>query len=345
MQEHPLVVRCGALGDMVLLTAFIRVLAERYQCAVDILTSGPWSRPLLEGQPGVGSIFSLRSRKTPYVLSWEQQRTVRALRRRGAGPTWYCDGDAAARGLLVRACVPAGLMVDVQDHRLMPGEHATEQWRRLAQVDPHDAPHGRVADLRSIAPGCSLDVLPAQRLDFDRWRARRGLADLPLLAIQIGNKRTMRRGFKRLAANHKHWPMERWTQVLRFLRQRHPAHAIVLLGAAPESALNAQLAEFARIDGVHNLADDLPVPRLVALLAAADGLVSVDSGPAHVAAAVGCPQVVLFGRALPSLYRPWGVSGADVRVLVGEVAGRPDMLGIEASSVIEAWSTLVLRGG
>lgn len=100
----------------------------------------------------------------------------------------------------------------------------------------------------------------------------------------------------------------------------------------------------AAISGLHNVADDLPVPRLVSLLDRADGLVTVDSGPAHAAAAVGCPQVVLFGKASPSLYRPWGTAGADVQLLTGQVAGQPDMLGIDVRSVLAAWSRLKLRG-
>jgi heptosyltransferase-2/heptosyltransferase-3 len=99
----------------------------------------------------------------------------------------------------------------------------------------------------------------------------------------------------------------------------------------------------ANVAGVHNAADDLPIPRLVALLERAAGLITVDSGPAHAAAAVGCPLVVLFGKALPSLYRPWGTAGADVKVLCGRLAGEPDMLGIESSSVMDAWSNLKLR--
>jgi heptosyltransferase-2/heptosyltransferase-3 len=118
----------------------------------------------------------------------------------------------------------------------------------------------------------------------------------------------------------------------------------VLLGTGPEYQLNQELATLANTTGVHNAANDLPIQRLVALLDRADGLVTVDSGPAHAAAAVGCPQVVLFGRALPSLYRPWGTAGADVQVLCGQVDGEPAMLGIEARSVIAAWSNLKLRG-
>jgi heptosyltransferase-2/heptosyltransferase-3 len=99
----------------------------------------------------------------------------------------------------------------------------------------------------------------------------------------------------------------------------------------------------ARTEGLVNAAGELPIPRLIALLERAQGLVTVDSGPAHAAAAVGCPQVVLFGKASPSLYRPWGVAQADVRVLTGEVDGEPSMLGISVMQVTEAWASLRLR--
>ena len=343
---------------MVLLTALIRVLHARFHSPVDIVTSGSWSEPLLRGQPGVGEIMSLRSRKTPYWLSADQRRVVRRLRDRGVGPVWYCDASDAARPLLARAGIPEEFIVDVRDHSLLPGEHATEQWRRLAQVTPFAiaAPSGsgamaatapadelRDAELAAVTPGCHLDVSERQRSDLGAWLRARGLSAAPLILVQIGNKRTMRRGLRRLAVNNKYWPNERWAEILRHVRARHPDHAIVLLGTGPEYALNQEVAALADIARLHNAADDLPVPRLVALLERAAGLITVDSGPAHAAAAVGCPLVVLFGKALPSLYRPWGTAGADVKVLCGRVAGEPDMLGIEPRSVIEAWSSLQLR--
>ena len=361
--KRPLAVRCGAFGDMVLLTALIRVLHARFHSPVDIVTSGPWSEPLLRGQPGVGEIWSLRSRKTPYWLSPDQRRVVRRLRDRGVGPTWYCDAGDAARSLLERAGIPVEFIVDVRDHSLQSGEHAAEQWRRLAQVTPvaTAAPSGaaataagatcaraptaelRGAGLTAVAPGCHLEVSERQRTDLEVWLRARGLSATPLILIQAGNKRTMRRGLRRLAVNNKYWPNERWAEVLRHVRRQHPEHAIVLLGTGPEYALNQEVADLADIARIYNAADDLPIPRLVALLERAAGLITVDSGPAHAAAAVGCPLVVLFGKALPSLYRPWGTAGADVKVLCGRIAGEPDMLGIESRSVIEAWSGLQLR--
>ncbi len=361
--NRPLAVRCGAFGDMVLLTALIRVLHARFQSPVDIVTSGPWSEPLLRGQPGVGEVWSVRSRKTPYWLSADQRRLVHRLRARGAGPTWFCDAGDAARPLLARAGIPEEFIVDVRNHPLLPGEHATEQWRRFAQImpaaiaapgsaealvaEPADADSVAAeschTELAAVAPGCHLDVSDQQRADLDVWLRARGLASAPLILVQVGNKRTMRRGLRRMAVNNKYWPNERWAEVLRHVRLQNPDHAIVLLGTGPEYALNQEVAALANIARLDNAADDLPISRLVALLARAAGLITVDSGPAHAAAAVGCPLVVLFGKALPSLYRPWGASGADVKVLCGQVAGEPNMLGIESRSVIAAWSALKLR--
>lgn len=338
--DRPLVVRCGAFGDMVLLTALIRELHARWARPVDVVTSGPWSAPLLGGQPGVGEIYSVRSRKTPYWLAPDQHTLVRRLRTRGLGPTWFCDANDAARPLLKRAGIADDLIADVRDHPLKAGEHATEQWRRFAEVTPacwaNRPPPGRFTALS----GCSLQVGEAARADLEEWLRRRGVADTPLILIQAGNKRTMRRGLRRLAVNQKYWPNERWAEVIRLVRADRPRHAIVLLGTPPEYALNEEIAALANVAGLHNAADDLPIPRLIALLARASSAISVDSGPAHAAAAVGCPLVVLFGKALPSLYRPWGSAGAPVCVLTGRVEGEASMLGIETRAVIEAWRLL-----
>ena len=336
---------------MVLLTALIRPLHARFRSPVDIVTSGPWSEPLLSGQPGVGEILSVRSRKMPYWLAPDQRRVVEGLRSRPIGPTWLCDGNDAAQPMIARAGIPPEWIVDVKDHPRTPGEHAVEQWRRLARIMPPAlGASSEAAGDATAAPaeatealGCYLSVSARARADLDAWLRSRSLDAAALLLVQAGNKRTMRRGLRRLAANSKYWPPERWAQVIRFMRAQHPHHLIVLLGTGPEYRLNEELIGLARVDRIHNAADDLPIPRLLALLERAQGLVTVDSGPAHAAAAVGCPQVVLFGKALPSLYRPWGVLGADVKVVRGLIDGEPDMLGIAASDVMEAWAALKLR--
>ncbi|NNM61951.1 MAG: hypothetical protein HKM03_07250, partial [Steroidobacteraceae bacterium] len=245
--HRPLVVRCGAFGDMVLLTALLRELHARWRQPVDIVTSGTWSEPLLRGQPGVGEVYALRSRKTPYWLAADQRLLVRRLRARGLSATWLCDDSEEMRRLLARAGVRAEAIVDVRDHALAAGEHATAQWRRLAGVTPPLWAQRTPPGAFSGSEGCSLRVADEAFADLHSWLERRGLADAPLILVQAGNKRTMRRGLKRLAKNHKYWPNERWAEVIGRVSADRPHARIVLLGAGPEHALNAQIAALAGV--------------------------------------------------------------------------------------------------
>ncbi|MGH2669848.1 MAG: glycosyltransferase family 9 protein, partial [bacterium] len=66
------------------------------------------------------------------------------------------------------------------------------------------------------------------------------------------------------------------------------------------------------------IARDLPLRRLAALLEAARVFVGNDSGPSHLAAALGCPTLVLFGPTDPAV---WAPVGDRVTTLGGRGAG------------------------
>ena len=46
MSAPPLIVRCGAFGDMVMLTTLMRVVSARYGSPVDVVSSGGWKPPV-----------------------------------------------------------------------------------------------------------------------------------------------------------------------------------------------------------------------------------------------------------------------------------------------------------
>lgn len=331
--------RCGAFGDMVLLTAMIKQLHLRLGQPVDVISSGAWTLPLLAGQPGVGEIFVLGSRRAPYWVSAKQRALVNWLRRRGAGPTWFCDPGPVGRGLLRRGGIPDSYICEDSDHPYILTEHFVDRWIRLASLTP-PAFAGRLAPVADRAPRQAvLEIKQTSRAMLDEWLRRRGIADRPLTLIQAGNKRTMRRGFRRRATNTKYWPEARWAGVIRELRAEQPDHAIVLLGVRAEYEMNAEIAQLAAVDGIHNVADDLPIEILLPLLERADSLISVDTGPAHAAAALGCPTVALFGISKPSWYRPGGVTTPAI-ALTGEVNGARNILGIDVASVMQAWREL-----
>ncbi len=330
--------RCGAFGDMVLLTALLRQLEARLGAPADLIASGPWTVPLLEGQPGVGEIRVLRSRRSPYWASPDQQRLVQWLRARGPGPTWYCD-SGVGRDLLRRGGIPDDFVCEDQELPRVAGEHFVDRWIRFANMTPRAFATVLPAARVRIESNAVLNVNESARSALEPWLARRGLSDRELLLIQAGNKRTMRGWLRRRATNTKYWPEERWAEVIRALRAARPDAAILLLGVPREFALNEDIMRRANVPGLHNVADDLPVDTLLPLLERAASLVSVDTGPAHAAAALKCPTVALFGTSDPVLYRPGGVTTPAV-ALAGEIAGRPNILGIEAPAVIAAWHKL-----
>ena len=339
--RRPLVMRCGAFGDMVLLTPLLRELAARFGEPVDIVSSGGWTRPLLAGQPGVGDLYLVKSRRRPYLISPDQWRLVRALRQRGAGPTWFLDPGGVGKRLLTRAGIGREWIVDADDLPRRPGEHYLERFWRIAAVMPPALARPPPAPAGHAVTGTALEVSDASRIEVGNWLRGLGLAGRRLLLVQAGNKRTMRRGDRRRASNTKYWPEARWGEVIDAMAARCPQHAILLLGVPSEHALNEEIRRQARASSVFNVAADLPVPRLVALLERAEGMVSVDTGPAHAAAAVGLPLVVLFGAADPALYRPWGAMRAATVCVRTDPPG--PLEGLAAGDVAAAFATLPLR--
>jgi hypothetical protein len=352
--RRPLVVRFGAVGDTVILTVLIRALHARFGEPVDVVGSGRHTWEILDGQPGVGDVLYLNSRRIPYWLNKPKMAIVRALRSRGVGPAWWCQAhDTRGFDLLERAgwteewIASATHCPDLVD----PGRRGlsfAEMFLDFAKEDPPALAASQIQAPKlssSVLPIPQLCVSPAMRDDAERWLGSMGLEHVPFILVQVGNRRTTRprlRSHNR-PTNTKYWPEERWAEVLRGLRSRHPDHALLMLGVPSEAPLNDAILELAKIDRAYNVARDMPLRRLIGLAERAAGMVSVDTGPAHLVAAVGCSMVVLFGKVPPTLYCPRG-PGARVLPLVGRVDGAQCMLGIRPDDVLGAWAELD-RGG
>lgn len=340
---RPLVVRFGAMGDMVILLTLIRSLFLRFNVPVDVVTTGIWARSLLQSQRGVGDVYLMRTRRTPYWLSPGKQRLVAELRQRGAGPIWICDDDDRVRKLIKRAGFASSWVVDESSCPGLSNEHAVDRWVRFARSTPGElagkADCAAELDALPILRIPPLQVEPAWRQDLDRWLALRGLQGVPLILVQAGNKRTMRLLPRRRRTNTKYWLEQRWAEVIDRICAAEPTAHMLLLGVREETGLNNAILKHVRSPRVHNVAGEVPIPRLFALQERAGGMISVDTGPAHSAAALGCPLVVLFGLDKTSLYSPRSTTDA-VEVLIGNVHGVTSMLGIQPDHVLDAWERL-----
>jgi heptosyltransferase-2/heptosyltransferase-3 len=337
--ERLLVVRFGSFGDMVLMTPMLRRLRQRFGATIDLLSAGHWTEALLRPDPDIGEIQRVTGRRVPYALSCSQQAAVRWLRERGPTPTWFCQTDPAARNLLRRAGIPDHMICDIADLPGVADEHAARSWLRFADETPPCLTELAPQLLRHADSRARLHVSEQMRMGLRVWLQKHGLSGHSLLLIQAGNKRTMRPLYRKRRTNTKYWPEERWASVIRAIHAHDPSKRVVLLGTHGEHALNEEIRTRAGVPGVHNVARDLPIDVLLPLLEIAHSLISVDTGPAHAAAALGCPQITLFGEASPTQFFPGG-ERTHATVLTGEIEGRVSMMGIQAHAVIDAWMNL-----
>ena len=103
----------------------------------------------------------------------------------------------------------------------------------------------------------------------------------------------------------KRWPKEQFAAVARAVAA-WPGWGVVLFGGAGDVALANEIESAIRLPGVEvrNLAGRTSLRELVAALALCQVVVTNDTGPMHVAAAVGAPVIALFGSTSPELTAP-----------------------------------------
>ena len=335
-----LVFRVAALGDTVLLTAMIRALAEVYGRPTDVVVETRWIDTVLRGAEGLGQAIGITSRRRPYWLSLEQQRLVRWLERRGPSPTFVVDRRSdKVRWLLERGGIGPEYRVEAADHPWRDGEHHLEHLLRLARERPLTAHEWDRAPFPDPPPAPRLAVLPEEVRECRSWLAARGVRDSPIVLVQAVSRR----------ANRGRWPDERWVELIRHVLETLPGGRVLVLGAGREGRHARRLAASCRDARVSSVADDLPLRRLFALSTLCHSLISLDTGPAHVAAVLGRPTLVIAGIVDPRWYRP---IGPHVAVVTAIPAGRwpagasefgkvHRVTDIEAPQVAAAWDRLV----
>ena len=124
----------------------------------------------------------------------------------------------------------------------------------------------------------------------------------PLVGVHVSGGRAI-----------KQWLPERFAEVARQLSSEQGA-TIVLTGGQEDAALVATVTVALRGCRVIDLSGNLDLPTLAAILERLDLLVTGDTGPMHLAGAVGIPVVAVFGPSDPARYALRGPHDRVVRV-------------------------------
>lgn len=338
----PVVIRFGRLGDIVLQTPLLHLLHRRFGQPCRLITAGSWARTLLAGHPDVDSIWQLRQRHAPFLLSPERWRLVAELRRCG-GPIYVSENSERQVAKLRRMFALAGIAREqclFLSDLAAPADHWVDRLLQLGGMTPEGffpERHPPADAERWTAPRLFVDA--ADRHERDTWLCQHGIGGHPVVLVQPGNKRALKWGRLR-DRDAKAWPIAHWAQLLRALRSERPSVRIVLCGSRAETRLLEDIQTAAAVDGIVIPTSELPLRRLLALMETAHSMVSVDTGPAHMAAAIGCPLVVLYGGESP---RVWGRRSPTGSPII-ELGGPPEhdcVAAIAADRVIAAWAEVL----
>jgi ADP-heptose:LPS heptosyltransferase len=325
-----LVARLDNAGDVLLQGPMVRAVAAGADRVVFL--AGPAGAEAARLLPGVDDVWTWRC---PWIL--------------GDPPPVDAD-DLAGLTDRVRALAPDEAVISTSFHQ---SPLPLALLLRAAGVP-------RISAISVDYPGTLLDV--RHHVDDDLPEPERALSLARAAGFQLPPGDDGRLGVRRPLPRVDHepgyvvlhpgasvparaWPEQRCAETVEALTA--VGHRVLVTGGAGEKPLTAAVAGTAGID----LGGATTLPEMAALLDGAAALVVGNTGPAHLAAAVGTPVVSLFAPVVPAArWAPYGVPTVllgdqsapcrDTRARECPVPGHPCLTSVTAQDVVAAVETL-----
>jgi len=290
MTEPPkriLVVRLSSLGDILHTLPAVAALRAALPAAnIDWLVDRKWA-PVLEGSSAVNRLITIDRGSLPDMIACV--RRVRAEK-------YDCAIDF--QGLYKSAVITlfsgigrrigfdrawareGGSTIFYTDHVIPEGRHVSEHNYSLVE---------RVGAVRPPVPAYPLRVPAGGAASIRARLAESGITDYFVVA-PAGSWRA------------KCWPAERFGEVCRVLEQRYGWRAVIIYGPGEKEFAEISCREAAP---AKPLMLSTSLEELMALLARAQCVLAADTGPLHLAAALGAPVVGLYGPTDPARNGPF----------------------------------------
>ena len=294
------------VGDAVMTVPALRELRRLFPEADITLATRPWSRELFAGSEFLDDMLIYDRRGLGSVLSQVSEWRKRSF-----------DLAVLFQNAFEAALIPALARVPLRVG------YATEG-RRFLLTDPLDLPDWRsskhevfyylniVAELERLFGGNRRDVgdyIPETALDISQARLAAGRDFLHAQNV-ISTRKIIALCPGSINSRAKRWPAERFAALADLLIDSEVQ--VLLIGSPEELDVSLEVAAKMRhkpliLTGKTNLS------QLVEILAAVDLLITNDTGPAHIAAAMGRPTLVIFGPTNPLTTRPFSSTAELVR--------------------------------
>jgi lipopolysaccharide heptosyltransferase II len=299
-----LVIRLDLIGDLVLSMTVARALKRTYPDAEIDLLALPSSAQIVKYDPDLSNVITYDPNvwRRPKALvqghNWcEVFSVMRRLRSRRYDIAVSVFGNWAAimaalsgakrRVGFGREGYPGFMTDSVAGRHWQAGErlHEVDYCLKLARA----AGVALTADDRIPR----LFVAASTRDELDALLLEMGIQpDKPLIACHVSSNN----------GQSKRWPIPYWVTLLdRLIREREAQ--VVLTGAPGDLPLIERVTSRMK-QKAYNLAGKTSLAQLAALLQHADVLITGDSGPMHIAAAVGTPLIAIHGPTDPAQSGP-----------------------------------------
>jgi len=322
-----LLVQLDHLGDAIITTSILPALRSRYPDASIEVLAGAWNREVFEACPEVDRVHVSQVNRfargglkrfawIPATFWWglrlRRRRVDLGIDVRGEFPLalilWLCG----ARRRVGWDCGGGGfLLTDRAD--FVPGRpEVLSRWALLEKLDikrPDEFDAWRPRFRRRfptqssrLAPRDEASSCGAKWLQDEASSCEARWLPTPLVVLHVG-----------AGTEAKRWPALHWRELLGRILVGRDAR-VVLVGGEKDRTIARTILGGRCWPGVVDRTGRLSIGELAALLERADVFVGADSGPAHLAAAVDTPVVVLFsGTNDPRQWRPCGRQVAVVR--------------------------------
>ena len=302
-----LVVRLRSIGDTVLATPSLHALRRFLPDArIDILLED-WVAPVLAGFKEVDNIITVERKGIRGRAAVAQE-----LRANKYDVVYNLHGGSTAT-FLTRA-TGARHRVGYAEYRYS-GLHnhvapsPIELWGRekLHSVEQQLGLLGWTGVPVSDLPLTRLSVTPEAEASINERLRAAGIDEAKKVALL----------HPAAAFDTKQWATENFARIAEYLDERSFVPVAIV---APHESQIADVLQHAASVSIASFVD-LSLPEVTALAARASLFVGNDSGIAHIAAAVSCPSVVIFGSSNVTHWRPW--AGAPAAVVREELPCQP----------------------
>lgn len=268
-----LIVRSGALGEMIFGTALIAAVVKQFGNDVKIDWLGaPVAASLFRRDPRIHRIFPLKHRKVPLLLSKQKKAVVD-----------YSDAH------------PYDLLINLEQ-----GEIFHPLIRRINARYKYGLPYNQIIglpkphvieSLRTI----SQEIIEPDILDssypklfgeaLDQTAEKFSLPEKYIVLVPSNSHHN------RNKINHRAWPAEYWKSVIHKLYRET---TLVIIGNKGEEEFFEAIKPYPT-ENVIDLVGKTTLPELISVIEMATLMLSTDTGPSHIASAVNTPVFAMIG--------------------------------------------------